>query len=110
MEMTTTTTPTTTTTNASATPRRLLTAVLVLQGLTLLGQWTGQPGAATPAVAGIPDPGAQREEPLNELKDINTNLQTTNASLQTLIELLESGRAQVTVAGDDEGGEVVEDD
>ncbi len=74
--------------NKTTTPR-LLTAVLVLQSLTLLGLWTGQP-AATNVQAAIPDPGAQREAQVAEQK-------ATNAKLETLISLLKSGEIKVTV-------------
>jgi cell division protein FtsB len=73
----------------SNTTPRLLTAVLVLQGLTLLGLWTGQPGTAQ-VQAAIPDPGAQREAQVAEQK-------ATNVKLDTLIELLKSGNLKVTV-------------
>jgi hypothetical protein len=77
-------------TNASSTnTRRLLTAVLVLQGLTLAGQWTGQPRPST-AGAAIPDPGAQLEETLAEQK-------ATNAKLDKLLKLLTSGEVRVNV-------------
>jgi hypothetical protein len=83
------TTSTTTTTTKTATTKRLLTAVLVLQGITLAGLWTGQPRAAT-AGAAIPDPGAQREAGLNEQK-------ATNEKLDKLLKLLTSGEVRVTV-------------
>ena len=74
--------------NKTTTPR-LLTAVLVLQSLTLLGLWTGQPGA-TSVQAAIPDPGAQREAQVAEQK-------ATNAKLDALLDLLKSGDLKVTV-------------
>jgi hypothetical protein len=77
-----------TNTNTPAT-RRLLTAVLVLQGLTLAALWTGQPRPAT-AGAAIPDPGAQREAALTEQK-------ATNEKLDKLLKLLTSGEVRVTV-------------
>jgi hypothetical protein len=77
-------------TNASSTnTRRLLTAVLVLQGLTLAGQWTGQPRPAA-AGAAIPDPGAQLEATLAEQK-------ATNVKLDKLLKLLTSGDVRVSV-------------
>ena len=76
-------------TTPSTTTQKLLTAVLALQGLTLLGLWTGQPGLA-PAAAAIPDPGAQRESLVVEMK-------ATNQKLDALIELLKSGDVQVKV-------------
>lgn len=73
---------------------RLLTAVLVLQGLTLLGLWTGQPRAGD-AQAAIPDPGAQRQEMVAEQK-------VTNQKLDRLLALLESGELTVRVEETDE--------
>ena len=72
---------------------RLLMAVVVMQGLTLMGLWTGQPRAAD-AQAAIPDPGAQRQEMVAEQK-------VTNAKLDTLIELLQSGDLKVKVETED---------
>jgi hypothetical protein len=79
--------------NTNTTPR-LLTAVLVLQGLTLVGLWTGQPSAGD-ARAAIPDPGAQREAMVAELK-------VTNEKLDRLVSLLESGKLKVVVENEDE--------
>lgn len=73
----------------NTTTPRLLTAVLVLQSLTLLGLWTGQP-AANRVQAAIPDPGAQREAQVAEMR-------ATNAKLDTLISLLKSGDIKVSV-------------
>lgn len=69
---------------------RLLVAIACMQALTLLGQWTGQPKMATDAQAAIPDPGAQREATVAELR-------TVNAKLDQLIALLSSGEVKVTV-------------
>ena len=79
--------------NTNTTPR-LLTAVLVLQGLTLVGLWTGQPRAGD-AHAAIPDPGAQREAMVAEQK-------VTNEKLDRLVSLLESGKLKVVVDNEDE--------
>jgi hypothetical protein len=73
---------------------RLLTAVLVLQGLTLMSMWTGQPRAAD-VQAAIPDPGAQREALVAEVR-------VTNAKLDALIALLQSGDLKVTVENEDD--------
>jgi hypothetical protein len=67
---------------------RLLGVVVVLQGLILLGQWTGGPRIST-AEAQVLDPGAQRIAMTEELKK-------TNEKLDRLISLLESGKVQVT--------------
>jgi hypothetical protein len=79
--------------NTNNTPR-LLTAVLVLQGLTLAGLWTGQPRAGD-AHAAIPDPGAQREAMVAEQK-------ATNEKLDRLLGLLEGGKLKVVVEDKDE--------
>jgi hypothetical protein len=73
--------------------QKLLTAVVVLQVLTLLGQWTGQPGTSTVSAA-IPDPGAQRQEQVAQQKE-------TNEKLDKLINLLKSGDVKVTVEKSD---------
>ena len=78
---------------ANTTPR-LLTTVLVLQGLTLVGLWTGQPRAGD-AHAAIPDPGAQREALVAAQK-------VTNEKLDRLLSLLESGKLKVVVENEDE--------
>jgi cell division protein FtsB len=68
---------------------RLLAAVLVLQVLTLAGQWGAN--AVRDARADLPpDPGAQRIAQTEELKAVNQNL-------SRLIGLLESGRVRVEV-------------
>ena len=73
---------------------KLLVAVLVLQGLLLMGQWTGQ-GPVTPAHAQIPDAGNQRQAMIEELK-------TLNQKLDKLVQTLESGKVQVRVGPSDE--------
>ena len=73
---------------------KLLVAVLVLQGLVLVGQWTGQ-GPVTPAHAQIPDSGSQRQQMVDELKGIN-------AKLDKLTQALQSGSIQVRVAQADD--------
>jgi len=73
---------------------RLLGIVIVLQGLVLLGQWTGGPRIA-PAAAQIPDPGGQRLQMIEEQR-------RTNEKLDRLINLLESGKLQVIASMPDE--------
>ena len=69
---------------------RLLAAVLVLQVVTLAGQWGGH--AVRDARADLPpDPGAQRVAQTEELKQVNQNL-------SRLIGLIESGRVEVKVS------------
>lgn len=73
---------------------RLLTVVVALQGMTLLGQWTG--GVNLPnAQAQVSDPGAQRNAQLDELKSIN-------AKMDKMIGILNSGNLQVRVVNTDE--------
>lgn len=73
---------------------RLLVVVIVLQALVLLGQWTGMPRVA-PATAQIPDGGNQRQAMVDEQR-------ATNAKLDKLIDLLQSGQVQVKVAAPEE--------
>jgi hypothetical protein len=67
---------------------RLLVVVVALQTMILAGQWLGGPSYVSPAQAQIPDAGAQRQQMVDELK-------TTNAKLDKLISILESGKLQV---------------
>ena len=78
--------------NTTTNTQKLLSAVLVLQVLTLLGQWTGQPGSTT-VTAAVPDPGAQRLEMVAQQKE-------TNEKLDKLIDLLKSGDLKVQVESD----------
>ena len=73
---------------------RLLAVVIVLQGLILLGQWTGT-HYGTPAYGQLADPGAQRAAAIDEMK-------ATNAKLDKLIGILESGQLQVKLTTPDE--------
>jgi hypothetical protein len=74
---------------------KLLTVVLVLQGMILAGQWLGTSSLVAPAQAQIPDAGAQRIEMVREL-------QALNGKMDKLIGILESGKLEVRVAGADE--------
>jgi hypothetical protein len=74
---------------------RLLTVVLALQGLILLGQWTGGPRLPQ-AQAQVADPGAQRNAQIEELKALNVKM-------DKIIGILSSGNLQVKVANSDEG-------
>ncbi len=75
----------------------LLVGVLALQGIILLGQWTGYHAASSlpTASAQIPDSGALRMQTVDELKSIN-------AKLDKLVDLFQSGNLQVKVASPDE--------
>jgi hypothetical protein len=68
---------------------RILIVIVVLQGLILLGQWTGS-GPLAPAAAQVPDAGAQRNQMIDELRRLN-------GKIDSLTERLESGRLQVQV-------------
>jgi hypothetical protein len=74
---------------------KLLTVVLVLQGVILAGQWFGAPSLVSPVQAQIPDSGALRIETLKEL-------QSLNGKMDKLIGILESGKLEVRVAAADE--------
>ncbi len=73
---------------------KMLSAVLVLQIITLAGQWLGQPGLSA-ARAEVSDPGARQLAMVDELK-------TLNGKMDRLIGLLESGKLQVVAAKSDE--------
>ena len=73
------------------TSHKLLTAVIVLQGLTLLGQWTSMPAAK----AEVPDPANRQMQMIDGIK-------STNDKLDKLISILESGDLQVKVITPDE--------
>ncbi|HET6251772.1 MAG TPA: hypothetical protein VFE47_29070 [Tepidisphaeraceae bacterium] len=73
---------------------KLLVIVLVMQALTLAGQWAGPTGSAV-ARADIPNPGERQLALLEEAKQ-------TNAKLDKLISLLQSGDLQVRVAKTDD--------
>lgn len=53
---------------------RLLAAVLVLQVITLAGQWGGKPAYVSDARADLPDPGAQRVAQTEALRSIDNKL------------------------------------
>ena len=71
---------------------RLLGVVIVLQGLILVGQWTGQPAASTAkADITLPNPGERQLAIVDELK-------TLNSKVDHLTSYLQSGDLQVKVA------------
>ena len=75
---------------------KLLAAVLVLQGLILVGQWTGGHNYLTTARAQVPDPANRQLQMVDELREINTKL-------DKIAGLLEGGTLQVKVAKSDDG-------
>jgi hypothetical protein len=73
-----------------------LAAILVLQGIILIGQWTGGRSTLPTAMAGdVPNPAARQMELLDEMK-------STNTRLDKIISLMESGDLQVRVVQSDE--------
>ncbi|HSV12721.1 MAG TPA: hypothetical protein VLI90_00575 [Tepidisphaeraceae bacterium] len=80
----------------STTTAKWLGVIVVLQVVTLAGQWAGVSiGAATPAHAQLPDAGAQRNDMIAELKGVNERLDRLTA-------VLSSGNLQVKVAKSDD--------
>jgi hypothetical protein len=73
---------------------KLLIAVIVLQALILVSNWTGT-SPVTPAYGQIPDAGGQRQQIIDELK-------TLNGKMDRLMETLKSGDVQVKTAKPDE--------
>ena len=73
---------------------KLLTGIVVLQGLLGLGLWCGL-GPVNQAYGQVADPGAQRLQMVDQLKELN-------GKMDKLIALLESGNLQVKVASPDE--------
>jgi hypothetical protein len=73
---------------------KLLATVVVLQGLILIGQWTGS-GYVTPAQAQIPDPANRQMQMIEELK-------TVNGKLDQIVTILQGGDLQVKVAKSEE--------
>ena len=69
---------------------RLLAAVLVLQVLTLAGQWGG-PIASTARADLPPDPAAMRLQQTEELKSLNQKL-------DKMVSILEGGRLEVKIS------------
>ena len=74
---------------------RLLTAIALLQAMTLLTLWKGGDALSTPVHASVPEPGIDRREMVAELK-------AANEKLAGMLKLMESGKLQVEVAPADE--------
>ncbi len=74
---------------------RILTIVLVLQGLILLGQWSSGAFYPAPAQAAFGDTGDRIVQMVDQQKE-------TNQKLDKLIGILEGGNLQVRVAKPDE--------
>jgi hypothetical protein len=76
---------------------QLLAVIVVLQGLILIGQWTGGPSLnnARAADANVPDPASRQMQMIDELK-------TLNGKMDKMIGVLEGGDLQVRIANADE--------
>jgi len=74
---------------------RLLTVVIVLQGMILAGQWLGNPSYLSSANAQVTDPGRDRQQLIDEVRK-------TNDKLDKLAGILSSGNLQVRVVQPDE--------
>ena len=73
---------------------KLLAVVVVLQGLILMGQWTGS-GYLSSAQAQMPDPANRQMQMVDELRSINEKV-------GQVISILEGGQLQVKLAKPDE--------
>ena len=73
---------------------KLLAAVVVLQALVLIGQWTGG-GALPSAQAQLPNPADRQMQMIEQLSQIN-------GKLDTIASVLQSGEVQVKVAKTEE--------
>jgi hypothetical protein len=70
---------------------KLLVAVIALQGLILIGQWTGGGSSILPTAHGqVPDPANRQLQMIDELKSLN-------GKMDELIGILRSGDLQVKV-------------
>jgi hypothetical protein len=74
---------------------KLLSVVIALQGLILIGQWTGGHDYLTTARAQVPDPANRQLQMIDELKESNTKL-------DKIVGLLEGGNLQVKVQKSDD--------
>jgi hypothetical protein len=69
---------------------KLLAVVVVLQGLILIGQWTGGGIALPAAQAQVSDPASRQIQMVEELRNVNSRL-------DQLVSILQSGDLQVRV-------------
>ena len=74
---------------------KLLVAVVALQGLILIGQWSGGTSMLSTAHAQIPDPANRQMQMIDELKSLN-------AKVDELLAVLKGGDLQVKVAKTEE--------
>jgi hypothetical protein len=73
---------------------KLLAIIVVLQGLILMGQWTGH-GYLPSAQAQVPDPANRQMQMIEELK-------SANAKLEQIVSILQGGDLQVKVVKSEE--------
>lgn len=73
---------------------KLLTVVIVLQGMILAGQWVGT-GFVSTAQAQMADPGRDRQQLIEEIRK-------TNDKLDKVVEILRSGDLQVHLVQSDD--------
>jgi hypothetical protein len=85
------------------TTRKILTAILVLQVLTILNQWFG--GPISKARAQIPDAGAQQLQIIDELKSNNDLLKGIDDKLDKMVTIFQSGKLQVVLSKPDDSQE-----
>jgi hypothetical protein len=71
--------------------QKLLTGILVLQGLLLAGQWLGQPSIASARADALPNPSERQMQMVDELKQLN-------AKVDKLSSMLANGEVTVKVA------------
>ena len=76
------------TSNSTNRTNKLLAVIVALQGLMLIGQWSGNTSFLPSAHAENPDPGARQVQMIDSLKSID-------AKLDTIAQLLQSGELQV---------------
>jgi len=74
---------------------KLLVAVIALQGLILIGQWSGGTSILSTAQGQVPDPANRQMQMIEELKLIN-------GKMDELMQVLRSGDLQVKVAKTEE--------
>jgi hypothetical protein len=90
--------------NLNAKVSKLLVVVIVLQGLTLAGQWIGG-GAATSSPQMLPSAQAQFVNAGADRQAIIDELKQTNSRLDKIYDVLTSGNIQVkAVLPDDQKG------
>ena len=65
---------------------KILVAIIAIQGMLLVGQWSGRPNMAHARgadAANLPDPGARQLQMIDELKAVNNKLERLTALVQS---------------------------